>query len=135
MRILLVDDEPDILTITKKTLSNYSVSGFTDPKAAYNAIKNNPNDYCILVTDVRMPGMTGFELAREAKKINPKIRIVLMTAFEIKVSEFNSIFATNRIDATLTKPFQAAQLSSLISEMWNTVLSGSNSTSLKRGEK
>jgi DNA-binding NtrC family response regulator len=116
-KIILVDDEPDILAIMKKALSSHPVTGFSDPKAAHNAIKNNPSEYCILVTDVRMPGMTGFELAREAKKLNPDIIVVLMTAFEIRLSEFNSIFPTTRVDATLTKPFRIAELQLTISKM------------------
>lgn len=124
-KIILVDDEPDILAIMKKALSSYSVTGFSDPKAAHNAIKNNPAEYCILVTDVRMPGMTGFELAREAKKLNPDIIVVIMTAFEIRLSEFNSIFPTTRIDATLTKPFRIAELQLIISKMLAKLPAGS----------
>jgi CheY-like chemotaxis protein len=105
----------------KKALSDYSVTAFTDPKAAYNALKNNPEEYCILITDLRMPAMTGFELAREAKKLNPDILIILMTAFEIKLSEFDSVFPTTRIDATLTKPFRIAELQSIVSKMLDKV--------------
>jgi DNA-binding NtrC family response regulator len=116
-KIILVDDEADILTVMKKGLSSYEVMSFSDPRAALNALKNNPTDYCILVTDLRMPGLTGFELAREAKKVNPDILVVLMTAFEIKLPEFNSVFPSTRIDGTLHKPFRLAELQSIISHM------------------
>jgi CheY-like chemotaxis protein len=116
-KIILVDDEADILTVMKKGLSSYQVMSFSDPLAALNALKNNPTEYCILVTDLRMPGLTGFELAREAKKLNPDILVVLMTAFEIKLPEFNSVFPSTRIDGTLHKPFRLAELQSTISQM------------------
>ncbi|HKU50050.1 MAG TPA: response regulator [Nitrososphaera sp.] len=116
-KIILVDDETDILTVMKKGLSSYPVTSFSDPRAALNALKNNPTEYCILVTDLRMPGLTGFELAREAKKLNPDILVVLMTAFEINLSEFNSVFPSTRIDGTLHKPFRIAELQSTISHM------------------
>jgi CheY-like chemotaxis protein len=116
-KIILVDDEADILTVMKKGLSSYQVLSFSDPLAALNALKNNPTEYCILVTDLRMPGLTGFELAREAKKLNPDILVVLMTAFEIKLPEFNSVFPSTRIDGTLHKPFRLAELQSTISQM------------------
>jgi DNA-binding NtrC family response regulator len=116
-KIILVDDEADILTVMKKGLSSYQVMSFSDPLAALNALKNNPTEYCILVTDLRMPGLTGFELAREAKKLNPDILVVLMTAFEIKLPEFNSVFPSTRIDGTLHKPFRLAEIQSTISQM------------------
>ena len=116
-KIILVDDEADILTVMKKGLSSYQVMSFSDPLAALNALKNNPTEYCILVTDLRMPGLSGFELAREAKKLNPDILVVLMTAFEIKLPEFNSVFPSTRIDGTLHKPFRLAEIQSTISQM------------------
>ena len=116
-KIILVDDEADILTIMRRALNMYPVTAFSDPKAALNALKNNPIEYCILVSDLRMPGMTGFELAREAKKLNPDILIILVTAFEINLPEFNSVFPSTRIDGTLRKPFRVAELQSIISKM------------------
>lgn len=116
-KIILVDDEQDILAIMKKALSSYPVTAFSDPKAANNAIKNNPSEFSILVTDLRMPGMTGFELAREAKKHNPDIVIVLTTAFEINLREFESIFPSTRVDATIKKPFKLAELQSVVAKM------------------
>jgi CheY-like chemotaxis protein len=116
-KIILVDDEADILTVMKKSMSSYQVMAFSDSRAALNALRNNPTEYCILVTDLRMPGLTGFELAREAKKLNPDILVVLVTAFEIKLAEFNSVFPSTRIDGTLHKPFRLAELQSTISHM------------------
>jgi two-component system response regulator YesN len=87
--------------------------------AAYDAIRNNPFEFCVLVTDVRMPGMTGLELAREAKKLNSDIKVVLMTAFEINLLEFDKVFPSTRIDATLTKPFRLAEIQMTISEIFN----------------
>jgi DNA-binding NtrC family response regulator len=132
IKLILVDDEQDILFIMKKALSSYPVTGFTDPKAAHNAIKNNPTEYSILVTDLRMPGMTGFELAREAKKHNPNILIILMTAFEIKLHEFESIFPSTRIDGTLKKPFRLEELQSTVSKM--ITMLDTNSSGQERGQ-
>jgi DNA-binding NtrC family response regulator len=117
VKILLVDDDQDILTIMKKALSSFPVTAFSDPKAAYNAIKNNPTGYSILITDLRMPGMTGFELAREAKKNHPNILIILMTGFEIKLSEFGLVFPSTRVDALVKKPFRLEELQSTVADM------------------
>lgn len=126
-KIILVDDETDILAIMKKSLSIHQVMAFSDPRAALDALKNNPTEYCILVTDLRMPGLTGFELAREAKKLNPNILVVVTTAFEINLSEFNSIFPSTRIDSTLKKPFRIFELQSMISHMLAKVPSSKSS--------
>jgi CheY-like chemotaxis protein len=114
---MLVDDEVDILEVTKRGLGSLDVTAFSDPRAAYNAIKNNPKEYCMLITDVRMPGMTGFELAREAKKLNDEIKILLMTAFEINLDEFRKVLPSTVIDATLTKPFQLSKLQSVVASL------------------
>jgi DNA-binding NtrC family response regulator len=129
VKIILVDDEQDILTIMKKALSSYPVTAFSDPKAANNAFKNNPSEFSILVTDLRMPGMTGFELAREAKKHNPDILVVLMTAFEINLTEFEAVFPSTRVDATLKKPFRLADIQSVIAKMASKITTDSSEPS------
>jgi CheY-like chemotaxis protein len=88
--ILIVDDEPDILSVLKKSLEDdgYEVYGFTHPVAALEHLKDNPEYYSVLISDIRMPGMSGFELARTVRSLNSKIKIILMTAFEVNMSEF-----------------------------------------------
>jgi DNA-binding NtrC family response regulator len=134
-KIILVDDEADILTIMKKGLSTHQVMAFSDPRAALNALKNNPTDYCILVTDLRMPGLTGFELAREAKKLNPDILVVVTTAFEINLSEFNSIFPSTRIDSTLKKPFRIVELQSTVTQLLAKLPTSNSSNDNKGGQE
>ena len=83
--ILVVDDELDIVVIFRQALSKqgYSVFGFTDPVLALEHFKMNAKAYGLAITDVRMPNMSGFELAANIKAIKPKAKIVLMSAFEI----------------------------------------------------
>ncbi|MDP9462862.1 MAG: response regulator, partial [Thermoproteota archaeon] len=67
--ILVVDDELDIVLIFKQALSRqgYTVFGFTDPLLALEHFKVNSADYGLVITDVRMPRMSGFELAANIK--------------------------------------------------------------------
>ena len=44
-----------------------------------------------VISDIRMPGMNGYEFVKEVKKINPKVNVLLMTAFEIEDNEFHNI--------------------------------------------
>ena len=89
--ILVVDDELDIVLIFKQALSRqgYTVFGFTDPLLALEHFKANSADYSLVITDVRMPRMSGFELAANIKVIKPDAKVVFMSAFEVSDLEFS----------------------------------------------
>jgi DNA-binding NtrC family response regulator len=89
--ILVVDDELDIVLIFKQALSRqgYTVFGFTDPLLALEHFKVNSSDYGLVITDVRMPRMSGFELAANIKVIKPDAKVVFMSAFEVSDLEFS----------------------------------------------
>lgn len=90
--ILLVDDELDIVIIFRQALRQhgYLVYGFTDPALALEHFKLNSKDYALIITDVRMPRMTGFELAASIRTIKPDAKVVLMSAFEVSDLELSS---------------------------------------------
>lgn len=115
-RIIVVDDEPDIATLLKKALETkgFVVYVFTDPRQAIDHFK--ANYYAMLITDIRMPGMNGFELYRQVKKIDEKINVAFMTAFEIYESEFRKVLPN--IDARLffRKPVRMQELVTRVKE-------------------
>jgi DNA-binding NtrC family response regulator len=90
--ILVVDDELDIVTIFRQALSKYgyTVFGFTDPALALEHFRTNAKDYALVISDVRMPQMSGFEFAASVKAIKPDAKIVLMSAFEVTDFEFSA---------------------------------------------
>jgi CheY-like chemotaxis protein len=99
-RIMVVDDEKDILRILKRDLESsdfenrFNVDVFSTSESALNAFASHPDDYYDLVlTDIRMSKMTGFELYRRLKERSPSIKIVFLTAFEIDGKEFDKILA------------------------------------------
>ena len=114
--VLIVDDEPDILTVFKQSLDSagYSTYGFVNPVAALEHFTENPQNYQFIISDIRMPRLSGFELAREARKVSQDVKIVLMSAFEIQMHEFNKVLPSTRVDALLTKPVTTEKLKSVL---------------------
>ena len=90
--ILVVDDELDIVVIFRQALARhgYAVFGFTDPALALEHFKLNSRDYALVISDVRRPRMSGFELAASVKAIKPDAKIVPMSAFEVNNLEFST---------------------------------------------
>jgi DNA-binding NtrC family response regulator len=90
--ILVVDDEVDIVAVFRQALAQqgYKVFGFTDPALALEHFKMNSAEYALVISDVRMPQMSGFELAASIKAIRPNTKIVLMSAFEVTDFEFST---------------------------------------------
>ena len=82
-RIMLVDDEPDINTALEVVLTRagFAVDTFEDPLIALEKAKTVRHDLIIL--DVKMPNMDGFELYQEIRKNNDKVKICFITASEL----------------------------------------------------
>jgi two-component system, NtrC family, nitrogen regulation response regulator GlnG len=59
------------------------VSAFTDPTIALESLNSNDDGCNLIISDIRMPGMNGYELIRKAKEIKKQLKVVLMTAFDI----------------------------------------------------
>ncbi|MGA7900749.1 MAG: response regulator [Nitrososphaeraceae archaeon] len=117
--LLVVDDDNDILSLIKIGLEKMglSVSSFTDPSLALEEFSKKPSDYELVISDIRMPSMNGYEFVKQIKKINPKVNVILMTAFEIEDKEFHSILPSIKIDGFLQKPFTMAKLNDILKEI------------------
>jgi DNA-binding response OmpR family regulator len=80
-RILVVDDEPDHSLIFSKALEDngFAVDTFIDPQLALSNFRADLYD--LLLLDIKMPKMSGFDLYREIKKIDNKVKVCFLTAF------------------------------------------------------
>ena len=82
-RVLIVDDEEPLVRLASETLTElgYTPVAFTSSTRALEAFDANPNHFDAILTDERMPGVTGSALIREVRRISPSIPIVLMSGF------------------------------------------------------
>ena len=115
-KLLIVDDDPDIVQVLKMGLlkNRFLVEAFTNPEEALQSFKSNAESYCLLLSDMRMPGLSGMQLARKVKQINPNVKVVLMTAFEIRDDEFSKVFPSTSVDGFVQKPIGIKDLTDKI---------------------
>jgi YesN/AraC family two-component response regulator len=120
---MVVDDERDILSIVKRGLESknrFQVEIFIDAESALASLKENSNDYYDLVlTDIRMPKINGFELYRRIKESNPSMKIVFITAFEINKEEFSKVIPSLDVIDFISKPVSMSTLISKLNSILN----------------
>ncbi|MGZ5491840.1 MAG: response regulator [Nitrososphaeraceae archaeon] len=111
--ILLVDDEPDIVNLFTDLLNkeDYDVISFTNPLKALEHYKKNFARYGLVIADILMPGMSGFDLLKDIKKIDATISFFLMSANDtINFSEIEGI----KIDGFIQKPVRIKEFLSIL---------------------
>src|SRR5919108_3173001 len=91
-RIMIIDDEADITSSLKIQLEDYGfiVDRYNDPIEVLSTFK--PGSYDLLLIDVRMPKMNGFELYQEIKKKDDKIKVCFITGYEVFYESLKSEF-------------------------------------------
>ena len=116
-RIAIVDDEPDITAVLKLGLeqNGFSVETFNDPRLALSNFK--PDYYDLVIIDIRMPFINGFDLYRELKKRDGNVRVCFLTAFEIYYEEFRKLFPNIDVKAFVRKPVSISSLVKQVNEV------------------
>ena len=119
--ILVVDDEFDIVNIIRLWLDkhNFDACGYTDPLLALEHFKDNYNKIDLVLSDIRMPQMNGYELADRIKALQPKAKVIIMSAFEIREVEFSKMFHPVKIDSLISKPISLKNLTEKIQNVIN----------------
>ncbi|NAL78470.1 response regulator [Nitrososphaera sp. AFS] len=81
--IFLVDNEPDSISVLSMGLEDggFNVDAFNDPISALSNFK--PNFYALSILDINMPKMDGYQLCKEIRKIDEKIKVCFLTGSEI----------------------------------------------------
>jgi DNA-binding NtrC family response regulator len=117
---MLVDDEKDTFVALKLALelAGFEVHGFTDPIDALMHIKLGCRDCKLLLTDVRMPRMSGYELGSRVKSIRPDMKVVIMTAFDVDLPALYKALPTFPADNVIRKPLLPSKLAEIIKPLY-----------------
>jgi DNA-binding response OmpR family regulator len=110
-RILIVDDDRDILTTYKKGLEQsglFEVDTFDDPEEVLSNFKSGLYD-CLII-DIRLPKMDGFELYDRMKAIDDKVKICFITAYEVNYRALRQVFPEPILECFIQKPIEIGKL-------------------------
>ena len=115
-KLLIIDDDSDIVQVLKIGLlqNGFLVEAFTNPQEALQSFKSDAGSYCLVLSDIRMPGISGIQLSKKVKEVNPNVKDVLMTAFEIRDNEFSKVFPSTQVDGFVQKPIGIKDLTDKI---------------------
>lgn len=107
--VSIVEDELDITNLfhdaLRKTVYGVSIVSFTESVRALKHFKKNKKDYRLVIADWRMPNLDGLELLKKVKKLNPNVRTILISAYEVENEPvFQRYVKEGIIDKFIQKP-------------------------------
>jgi len=89
--VSVVDDDVSTATFfheaLRQNIDRISVLSFIDPVKAFEHFTENKEKYALVISDLRMPGLNGLELLKKVKTSNPKVRTILMSAYNFEEEE------------------------------------------------
>jgi DNA-binding NtrC family response regulator len=129
--VSIVEDDLDISVLFQQALcgkiEGASVVSFNDPVTALKHYTKNKQQYAVVISDMRMSSINGLELLKKVKKLNPKIRTIIVTGFEF---ENNPVFETylkqGIIDSFIVKPVRIDRLCQSVRDEFAAYQSTSN---------
>lgn len=123
---MIVDDESDIILPIKIGLEDngFEVDAFSEPLLALSNFKTN--SYALVILDIKMPDMNGFELYREMRKIDEKIKVFFFTATETYYEDLKEIFPTIDKRQFIIKPLAIEDLEKKNKSRTNFIINNNN---------
>ena len=121
----VVDDDIDITRLFHDVLCENvleaSVYAFNDPVIALKHFAENESNYALIISDLRMPGLNGLELLKKVKVSNPKVRTILMSAYNFDEDPtYQKYMIEGIIDSTIEKPVTIHRLCQRVKDELNT---------------
>ena len=114
-KILIVDDNPNMASLLSEMLEifDYESTRAGDGIDAMEQVELN--DFSLVITDMRMPRMSGLDLLQKLKDTNPKLPVVLISGYAL--DEEGSDVLTNLADGFLNKPFKMSDIEKLLKDV------------------
>ena len=111
----IIDDDEDISILFKialgEKISGYEIYSFNNPMVALEHFTENKNSYALVMTDLRMTGLSGLELLKKVKEANPRVRTMLTSAYDFEgVKSFQEYVERGIIDSSIEKPIRIQRL-------------------------
>ena len=118
LSFLVIDDEQELANLYKEFIKEigYDAVSFTNSMLALEHYMQCFNKYSLILTDLRMPGMSGIELANKIRELNPKVKIFLTTAFDINDIKNHKNFQEAKINRILQKPINLSTLKKFVEQ-------------------
>jgi two-component system, cell cycle sensor histidine kinase and response regulator CckA len=115
-RLLVVDDDLDTILALKIGLLDFGflVDAFTNPEEALQSFKSNAESYCLVLLDIKMPALSGIQLARKVKEVNPNVKVLLLTTLGIRDNEVSDVSSSTIVDGFVQKPIGNSELTDKI---------------------
>ncbi len=115
-RLLVVDDDPDTVLALDIGLLDYGflVDAFTNPEEALQKFKSNADSYCLVLLDIKMPALSGIQLARKVKEANPNVKVLVLTALKVRNNELSDVSSSTNVDGFIQKPVGIKELTDKI---------------------
>ncbi len=113
--IAVIEDEIDVLNLYQEVLENegYTVFAYNDPIEAINNIQQMPEEFGLVISDYRMPLINGFEVCAKLIDLNPELKVVIISAFDLMEEDRNPKFTF------INKPITIAKLISVVNESFS----------------
>jgi len=107
--VSIVDDDPGTTIFfheaLRQNIDGISVFSFTDPVKAFEHFTVYKENYVLVISDLRMPSLNGLELLKKVKTSNPKVRTILMSAYNFEEDELYQQYMREAvINSTIEKP-------------------------------
>ncbi len=124
--ILIVDDEPVMQSLLEKILSREGYRTFVagDGETALRILGSQ--EVSLVLSDIKMPGMNGFELLKEIKNRYPRIGVIIMTAYGDTFTVKDALLLG--ADEYVTKPFKSYEVSLVVERAYWRIMSAASRT-------
>jgi len=114
--ILILDDDFDIMSIFTLALERqgFHVIGFTEPLLALDHFQKNCDLYWLIVSDIRMPLIDGYQFIKRVKELKPDVKVFFMSAFLTDDIQYRTGLSLLKVDEYIEKPISLSDFIKLV---------------------